>query len=112
LTDEQIDAIGKSHGIIGVNFETMNTRSDGKPDPNTSLDVLIEHIDYVVKRIGIDHVAFGSDFDGADMPDDLHDVTGLPHLLRALKNHGFDDASLEKIAYKNWLRVLRDTWKE
>ncbi|MEP6988564.1 MAG: membrane dipeptidase, partial [Chloroflexota bacterium] len=64
-----------------------------------------------VNRVGIDHVAFGSDFDGADMPDDLSDVRGLPKLLDTLRSVGYDETSLEKITYKNWLRVIKATWK-
>lgn len=111
ITDEQIDAVGESGGVIGINFETMNTRPDGKLDDDTPLSVIVDHIDYIVKRIGINHVAFGSDFDGAEMPKELHDVTGLPLLIQALQKQGYDNESMEKIAYKNWLRILKDTWK-
>jgi membrane dipeptidase len=110
-TDAQLDAIGESGGVIGINFEPMSTRSDGKDDDNTPLSVLVSHIDYVVKRIGIDHVAFGSDFDGAGMPRELKDVTGLPKIITALKNAGYEKAALEKITSKNWLRVIKKTWK-
>ena len=57
-------------------------------------------------------IVFGSDFDGAGMPDDLRDVSRLPNLLRELETLGYDDAALEKIAYGNWLRVLRETWRD
>lgn len=111
ITDEQIDAIGKSGGVIGINFETMNTRHDGKLDANTPLATIIEHIDYIVKRIGIDHVAFGSDFDGAEMPKELQDITGLPLLIDALKDYDYNNEDIEKIAYKNWMRVIKATWR-
>lgn len=112
LTDEQIDAIGKSNGLIGIIFEPSNTRSDGQPDLDTPLTEIVRHIDYVVARTGVDHVAFGSDFDGAEMPQELHDVTGLPKLIQALRDRGYDGDSLQRIAYQNWFRVLRDSWKE
>jgi membrane dipeptidase len=114
LTDAQIDAVGQSGGVIGIIFEPTNTRSDGKPVPDTPtpLTEIVRHISYVVERIGVDHVAFGSDFDGAEMPEDLRDVTGLPRLLQALQDQGYDDRVLEKIAYKNWFRVLQATWKQ
>jgi membrane dipeptidase len=111
LTDKQIDAIGASGGVMGINFEPTNLMPDGKPDENTPLTQIVKHINYVVHMIGIEHVAFGSDFDGAKMPNELKDVTGLPKLIQALRNVGYDDKSIEKIAYKNWFRVLRDTWK-
>jgi membrane dipeptidase len=114
LTDAQIDAIGQSNGVIGIIFEPTNTRRDGKPVPDTPtlLTEIVRHITYVAERIGIDHVAFGSDFDGAEMPEDLRDVAGLPRLLRALEDEGYDEDALEKIAYKNWFRVFRATWKQ
>jgi membrane dipeptidase len=61
--------------------------------------------------MGIDHVALGSDFDGATMPEDLRDVAGLPKLMAELASAGYDDAALRKLAYENWLRVLGTTWK-
>lgn len=111
LTDAQIDAIGKSGGVIGINFETLNTHPNSDPNPHVPLTQITQHIDYIVERIGVDHVAFGSDFDGAEMPNDLKDATGLPKLIHVLQEKGYDQAALEKIAYKNWLRVLRETWK-
>jgi len=122
LTDEQIDEIGKSGGIIGINFEPFNTSFDGSLVGKVTMDKLMQqvndaplsqiviHIAYIVKRIGIDFVAFGSDFDGADMPKDLKDVTGLPKLIEELKRSGYTDKDIEKIAYKNWLRVIQQTW--
>ena len=53
----------------------------------------------------------GSDFDGATVPEALGDVTGLPKLMAALRAGGYDEEALQKLAYKNWLRVLEKTWK-
>ncbi len=111
LTDAQIDAVAQSGGVIGINFEAMNTHPQSSIEQAVPLTQITAHIDYIVNRIGIDHVAFGSDFDGADMPDDLSDVRGLPKLLDTLRNSGYDEPSLEKITYKNWLRVIKATWK-
>jgi membrane dipeptidase len=111
LIDEQIDAIGKSGGLIGINFETVNTHPRADFNRDVPLTQITQHIDYIVDRIGVDHVAFGSDFDGADMPDELKDVTGLPKLISLLQDKGYDQTALEKIAYKNWLRLLSETWK-
>jgi membrane dipeptidase len=61
--------------------------------------------------VGIDHVALGSDFDGAAIPDEIGDVTGLPRVLEALCGAGYDDDALAKIAHGNWLRVLREVWR-
>jgi membrane dipeptidase len=110
LTDRQIDAIGESGGIIGINFHSCDIRSDGKKTTETPLAEFVKHFDYVAERIGVEHLAFGSDFDGATMPDDLSDASKLPNLLSTLSSAGFNDAALQAISHKNWLRVLESTW--
>jgi membrane dipeptidase len=112
LTDKQLDAIKESDGMVGLNFAVGFLREDGKNDPDTPLDVMVRQIDYLVERLGIDRVGFGSDFDGAKVPRDLGDAAGLPKLIAALRERGYDDAALRKIAHENWVRVLRKTWKE
>src|SRR3712207_7357962 len=47
-------------------------------DTDTPLEVVVRHVRHVADLIGVDHVGLGSDFDGADLPDELGDVTGLP----------------------------------
>ena len=110
LTDKQLDAIKESDGIVGVNFNVGFLRPDGAHDANTPLEVMADHVDYLVKRIGIDRVALGSDFDGAQMPADLSDCSKLPNLIKVLRKRGYDDAALWKIGYQNWVRVLEITW--
>ncbi|HEU5326823.1 MAG TPA: membrane dipeptidase, partial [Thermomicrobiales bacterium] len=111
LTDKQLDAICDSDGMVGLNFNSGFLREDGRPDPDVPLTTMVAHIDYLVERIGIDRVGFGSDFDGALMPTELKDVSGLPRLLAALLAAGYDAAALRKLAHENWVRVLRKTWK-
>jgi membrane dipeptidase len=111
LTDKQLDAIKESDGMVGLNFAVGFLREDGKNEEDTPLDVMVQHIDYLVERIGIDRVGLGSDFDGATMPRDLGDAAGLPKLVAALRARGYDDAALRKIAHENWVRVLRKTWR-
>lgn len=111
LTDQQLDAIRASDGLVGLNFGVGFLREDGRWDTDTPMETLVRHVDYLVERIGIDRVGLGSDFDGAQIPDEIRDVTGLPKLLTALRRAGFDDASLRKLAHENWLRVLRRTWR-
>ena len=90
----------------------MNLRDDGSYNNALPLNKLVDHVDYIVERIGIDHVGFGSDFDGADVPDEMGNVTGLQKLIQTLRERGYGEAALEKITYRNWLRVLAKTWKE
>jgi membrane dipeptidase len=112
LTDNQLDAIKASDGMVGLIFETANLRADAAEEPNTPLEVVMQHLDYLVEHVGLERVGFGSDFDGGIMPpNDLRDVTGLPTLLAALQAHGYDDAALRKITHENWLRVLGNTWR-
>jgi membrane dipeptidase len=111
LTDRQLDAIGESNGVVGVNFAVSFTRTDGTNDADTPLTEIVRHIEYIAQRIGIDHVALGSDFDGATIPRDLGDVTGLPKLIALLRERGYDDTALRQVTHVNWLRVLGATWK-
>lgn len=112
LTDDQLDAIGASGGVVGINFHVGFLRSDGKSEADTPLSVIARHAQYVADRIGVDHVALGSDFDGATMPAPLGDVSGLPKLMASLRDAGFDDDALNKIGHRNWQRVLKQTWRD
>jgi membrane dipeptidase len=112
LTDEQIDAIGDSNGIIGIYFDSTNLLQDGMPNNHIDLSVIVDHIDYIAQEIGVDHVGFGSDFDGAEMPANLKDVAYLPKLIDALKQRGYQKEEIKKIAYKNWCRVCKTTWSK
>lgn len=111
LTDEQLRAVGETDGVVGVNFHVGFLRDDGQRNPDTPLEVLVRHIDYMVDLIGIEHVAFGSDFDGAIIPGRLGDVAGLPLLIEELRRAGYDDAALHRLTHENWQRVVRVTWK-
>jgi membrane dipeptidase len=111
LTDKQLDAIRESRGIVGLNFEVSSIRADAWDEPNTPLSVLVDQIDYLVARLGIDHVGFGSDFDGATMPREIGDAAGLPNLIQELRDRGYDEPALRKLAHENWLRVLGTTWR-
>ena len=111
LTDRQLEAIGDSDGLVGVNFAVGFLREDGGESVDTPLEAIVRHVDYLVERVGIDRVGFGSDFDGAKVPEGIGDVSGLPDLLAILREAGYDDASLRKLAHENWVRVLRSTWR-
>ena len=110
LTDPQLDAIAASNGMVGLNFAVNFLREDATRDADTPLDVMVRHIDYLVGRVGVDGVGFGSDFDGVLISHEIGDVTGLPRLMSALADRGYDDEALRKLAHENWIRVLRNTW--
>lgn len=110
LTDDQLDAIGASGGIVGIPFVVDFLRADGALNRDTPLSTVVAHVRHVADRIGPEHVGLGSDFDGGAMPDALHDVTGLPALLEALRADGFSADEVAGIAWGNWRRVLEATW--
>jgi membrane dipeptidase len=110
LTDKQLAAIRESNGLVGLNFHVGFLREDGARDVNMPLDLMANHVDYLVEHLGIDGVGLGSDFDGATMPAALGDVTGFPALMETLRGRGYDDAALHKIGHENWVRVLERTW--
>lgn len=111
LTDKQLDAIKASNGVVGLNYHIAFLREDGKLVKETSLIEIVKHARYMADRIGVDHIALGSDFDGATMPADLKDAAGLPKLIDALLADGFSEDEVTQIAHGNWLRVLGETWK-
>jgi len=112
LTDRQLDAIRDSDGIVGLNFAVNFLREDAARDADTPLDVMVRQVDHLVEKVGIDRVGFGSDFDGVLISQQIGDVTGLPRLMTALRERGYDDGALRKLAHENWIRVLRATWGE
>ncbi|HKO39484.1 MAG TPA: dipeptidase [Solirubrobacterales bacterium] len=110
LTDAQLDAIGASGGLVGIVFATAFLRPDFADDPDTPVALIAEHARYVADRLGVEHVALGSDFDGATVPAELGDAAGLPKLLGVLGEVGFDDEELAAICWHNWRRVLAVWW--
>jgi len=123
MTDDMIRGLGKNNGVIAINFYTAfidsavanyqtKSRLNSKykkehPMPVVDIERVVDHIDHVVKLIGIDHVAFGSDFDGVDgmLPKGLEDVSMYPNLIYRLLKRGYTENDIEKICYKNIWRV-------
>lgn len=111
LTDRQLDAVAQSGGLVGIVFACFFLRADFEDNPDTPLELIAEHVRYVADRVGIEHVAFGSDFDGATIPDELGDVAGYLKLIDALANIGFTADEIRAIAWDNWRRVLDAWWR-
>jgi membrane dipeptidase len=110
LTDRQLDAIKDTGGMAGLNFATCFLRPDGQRGADTPIELMLRHLDHLIGKLGMDHVGLGSDFDGAMVPEAIKDVTGLPVLLAAMRNHGYDEANLAKLCHGNWFNVLQRTW--
>ena len=112
LTDRQLDAIGESGGLVGIVFACSFLRPDFADDADTPIDLIAEHARYVADRIGVEHVALGSDYDGTTIPLGLGDVAGTPRLLDVLRTvGGFGERELSRIAWENWRRVLGAWWR-
>jgi membrane dipeptidase len=109
LTDDQLDLIGASGGIVGIVFAVGFLREDGAEETDTPLAAIVAHARHVAERIGVEHVGLGSDFDGAAIPAALGDAAGLPRLLDALAVGGFTAQEVAAIAWDNWARVLDAT---
>ena len=107
LSDRQLDAIKDSGGVVGVNFGVHDVRPDGQDDANTPISMLIDQFAYLADRIGVEHVAFGSDFDGTLVPQDIADASGLQKVIAQLRLRGFDDEAIRRVANGNWLRLAR-----
>lgn len=72
------------------------------------LSMLIDHIDYIVRLVGVDHVGLGSDFDGiSSAPKELKDVTDMPLITKALFQRGYSKTDVRKILGENFIRVFR-----
>ncbi len=112
LTDWQLDAIAESDGMVGLNFAAAFLREDGQMRPDVPLETMLRHLDHLIGRMGEDRVGFGSDFDGAMVPEAIGDAAGLPALQKAMAKHGYNDKLMRKLGHENWLRVLRKTWNE
>lgn len=110
LTNDQLKAIGHTGGMVGLNFHVGFLREDGAIDSDTPLEVAVRHIDHMVDMAGIDCVGMGSDYDYIIAPKAIGTAADLPNLVAALRTHGYKGDDLEKLLYKNWVRVLRTTW--
>jgi len=108
--DDFVTRTNAKEGTAEIDDFRANYRKE-HPIPRATLDDVVAHIDHVVKLAGIDHVGFGSDFDGVGdtLPVGLEDVSKYPALLQKLRDRGFSDEEIAKIAGGNLMRVWRDT---
>lgn len=77
------------------------------PFPYATIETVLDHIDHVVKVVGIDYVGIGSDFDGVgdSLPEGLKDVSTYPNLIQGLLDRGYSEEDIAKILSGNFLRV-------
>ncbi|WP_249870423.1 dipeptidase [Oceanobacillus saliphilus] len=104
LTDEQLRALAENGGVIGIVFYPLFLTDE----PEAYVTDVVDHIDYAVNLIGINHVAIGSDFDGSDMPIDINDATDLHKITDELVHRGYTNGDIQKLLGNNTLRLLND----
>ncbi len=105
ITDKQLQKIKTTGGVVGIFFSDKFISST-----NSSINEVVEHIKYIVDKIGIEHVAIGSDFGGilAGTPNKLSSVENFDNLWGRLEKEGFSKEEVEKIGYKNAKRVISE----
>ena len=106
LTDDQLRLIGETGGIAGLNFGTIFLTVEAWKTGKAPLDACIKHLAHMVEIAGEDHVAIGSDFDGAPLPDGIASAADLPKLVQAMTDAGFGQTLIAKITHENWLAHL------
>jgi membrane dipeptidase len=105
LSDEQISAISKNGGVIGINIYPYFLKDDGK----AGLDDIIAHIEHIVSIAGEDHIGIGCDFDGIECtPDGIAGVQDIGKVFYGLLALNRSECFVEKIAGKNFLRVIKE----
>ncbi len=108
LTDEMIRALGNNGGVMGLNFyPAFLNKNEG--DKSGKVEVMIRHLKHMVSVGGIEVAALGSDFDGMNGELEIANCGEYNKLFDAMKKAGFSNEEIEKIAYKNVLRVMKDT---
>ncbi len=106
---EEMQRIAKERGLEGEALRAFRREyRESHPVAVVDVSVVADHIDHLVGLVGVDHVGFGSDFDGVGptLPKGLEDVSKYPNLIRLLLERRYSEADIEKICSGNLLRVL------
>ena len=109
LDDEQLGWIKKNGGVVQtVAFKSYLNSEKSKPNSNNKVDIsdFVDHIDYLVKKIGINHVGISSDFDGGGGIEGWKDASETFNVTLELVERGYSETEIEKIWSGNLLRVL------
>jgi membrane dipeptidase len=106
LSDEQIKAIAKNGGIIGITFASgfLATSTEG-------IDHVVKHIDHMCSLVGADYVSLGSDFDGATIPSDIKGASCYHDIIKQLHKLNYSNNDINKIMGENILRIIRQVLK-
>lgn len=110
LTDDMIRIIGEKGGVIGLNFCASFLNEDAK-GPNSTIEMMVRHLNYIRNVGGEDVLALGSDLDGIRGNLEIDSCHKIPLLFNALEKSGWSSGLIEKFAYGNTLRVIKETMK-
>lgn len=107
LTDGMIRVLAEKGGVAGINFEPSFLNKDTS-DPASRIACMCDHILHFIDKGGIGCVGIGTDFDGISGVSEIADCAEMPRLFEALRARGLPEDAVEKIAYKNVERVIRE----
>ena len=104
LDDEQLELIKNNGGVIQTT--ALGSFLTDRKDPPPNMSDFMDHIDYMVQKIGIDHVGISSDFDGGGGIVGWNDASETMNVTDALRERGYSDSEIAKLWGGNLLRVL------
>lgn len=108
LNDDMIRVLAEKGGVTGINFEKSFLNTKGR----SFAQDIVNHIKHIINIGGSEVVALGTDFDGIDAKGlEIDNIGDMDKLLTALNDAGFSDDIIEKIFYKNALRVIKEVMK-
>ncbi len=105
LDDEQLDVLRESGGLVQITAVASFLRAGGRA-AQVSVADYAEHVDYAVRRCGIDHVGISSDFDGGGHLSDWADASQSANLTAELLRRGYDEEQVAALWGGNFLRLL------
>ena len=110
MTDDMIRRLSERGGVMGLNFcaDFLEEKPIGVKNPGT-IDAIVRHARHIASVGGIEVLGLGSDFDGIDTHEELPGAQSMEKLWEALHKAGFSEGELDKIFYRNVLRVYKDT---
>lgn len=113
LTDEMIRGLAEKGGVMGMNYYPpfLRDRKDWGNPLEVSLDDVVRHIRHIINVGGIDCIGLGSDFDGMVPSFEMKNAGDMPLLEDKLRREHFTEEEIEKIFYKNVLRVYKEVLK-
>ena len=117
LDDERIDLIASTGGVMGLTSSAAAIKTK-EHEGRTPIDDVVAHVDHIVNRVGVDHVAVGTDYTELDafgwadkidevFVDGMESPAGLRRLTTALLEHGYSESNVRKILGENMMRVWR-----